>query len=78
MYVTHTRQGIVLRQKRNSDMMAAMIFSRKNAGKWVASKKGRVVDTARKLETLLRRIEKRPDRKEIRFDKAPPTSLLAG
>jgi len=55
-----------------------MIFSRKNAGKWVASKSGRVVDTARKLETLLKRIEKRPDRKEIRFDKAPPTSLLAG
>lgn len=48
-----------------------MIFSKKNAGKWVASKKGKTVESARKLETLLKRVEKRPDRKDLWFDKVP-------
>jgi hypothetical protein len=46
-----------------------MVFSLKNAGKWVASKNGRIIESARKLETLLRKVEKRADRKEVRFDK---------
>lgn len=48
-----------------------MIFCRKNAGKWVASKKGKVVDSSKNLHTLLKRVEKRPDRTSIAFDIVP-------
>lgn len=53
-----------------------MIFSKKNAGKWVASKKGKTVESARKLDTLLKRVEKREDRKELWFDKVPPKAFV--
>jgi hypothetical protein len=53
-----------------------MIFSKKNAGKWVASKRGRVVDSSKKLDTLLRRVERREDRGDIWFDKVPPTAFI--
>ncbi|PIR53513.1 hypothetical protein COU76_00510 [Candidatus Peregrinibacteria bacterium CG10_big_fil_rev_8_21_14_0_10_49_10] len=52
-----------------------MIFSRKNAGKWVASKNGRAVETARKLETLLKKVTKREDQSSLRFDKIPPKAF---
>lgn len=55
-----------------------MIFSRKNAGKWVASKKGKVIDSSKKLETLLRRIEKRDDRALVWFDRVPDRLNFAG
>ena len=55
-----------------------MIFSRKNAGKWVASKNGKVVESATKLETLLKKVEKRNDRKSIWFDKVPKNLNIAG
>lgn len=53
-----------------------MIFSRKNAGKWVASKNGKVVDSSKKLETLLKKVEKRSDRRSIWFDKVPPAPFI--
>lgn len=49
-----------------------MIFSKKNAGKWVASKGQRVVATNVKLPDLMKKIETRKDKAEIRFDKVPP------
>ena len=52
-----------------------MIFSRKNAGKWVASKNGKAVESASELKTLLKKVEQRPDRKGIRFDKVPPQAF---
>lgn len=52
-----------------------MIFSRKNAGKWVASKDGEVVESANELKTLLKKVEQRTDRKSIRFDKVPPQAF---
>lgn len=55
-----------------------MIFSSKNAGKWVASKKGKVVDSSKKLETLLKRVEKRADRASIWFDRVPNRLNFAG
>ena len=55
-----------------------MIFSRKNAGKWVASKAGKVVDSSKKLETLLKRVEKREDRKKIWFDRVPAGPFVGG
>ena len=63
---------------KKADYTVFMIFSKKNAGKWVASKNGETVESARKLETLLKKVEKRTDRKDIRFDKAPSTRLFAG
>ena len=55
-----------------------MIFSRKNAGLWVASKKGKLVESAKELKTLLRKVEKRDDRGDIRFDKVPPQAFAGG
>ena len=55
-----------------------MIFSRKNAGKWIASKDGRIVATGVKLNTLMRRIESREDRAQIRFDHVPKQPYFAG
>jgi len=48
-----------------------MIFSRKNAGKWVASKGEKVVATSKKLDVLVKKIDARKDKKSIRFDKVP-------
>jgi len=53
-----------------------MIFSRKNAGKWVASKKGKVVESSKNLKTLLKKVEERTDRKDIWFDKVPPAPFI--
>lgn len=53
-----------------------MIFSKKFAGRWVASKKGKVVDSSKKLPALLKRIEKREDRRQIFFDKVPPSAFI--
>jgi hypothetical protein len=55
-----------------------MIFSRKNAGKWVASKDEKIVASEAKLDSLMRRIESRPDRAEIRFDRVPERPYFAG
>jgi len=42
-----------------------MIFSKKNAGKWVASKGNRVVATGSKLQTLLNKKEVKNNFKSI-------------
>ncbi|MFH0770668.1 MAG: hypothetical protein V1926_04810 [Candidatus Peregrinibacteria bacterium] len=55
-----------------------MIFSRSNAGKWVASKAGKVVESSKELKTLLRKVEGRADRQNIRFDKVPPDAFVGG
>ncbi len=55
-----------------------MIFSKKNAGKWVASKAGKVVDSSKKLETLLKRVEGREDKKQIWFDRVPSRPFVGG
>ena len=54
----------------------SMVFSKKNAGKWVASKQGKVIDASKKIETLVKRIEKRVDHKGIRFDKVPAQGFV--
>lgn len=48
-----------------------MIFSKKNAGKWVASKNEKVVATSKNLKVLLKKVEKRDDRKKLWFDLVP-------
>ena len=55
-----------------------MIFTRKNAGKWVASKGDKVVATGTSLKTLVKKVEARKDKKAIRFDLVPPTQHFAG
>lgn len=55
-----------------------MVFSKKNAGKWVASKGNRVVASSMKLTTLMKRVESRKDRQDIRFDLVPSHPHFAG
>ncbi len=55
-----------------------MIFSKKNAGKWVASTQGKVVAVSAKLDVLYKKIGKRDDRKKIQFDKVPSGSFIGG
>ncbi len=55
-----------------------MIFSRKNAGKWVASKDGKVVAATVKLPALMKKVEKRKDKDAIRFDLVPKQPYFAG
>jgi hypothetical protein len=53
-----------------------MIFSRKNAGKWVASKGDRVVASSPKLQTLMKKVNSRADKEAIRFDLIGGTTAL--
>lgn len=55
-----------------------MIFSKRNAGRWVASKGEKVVATSRKLESLVKKIDARKDKDSIRFDLVPPHTYFAG
>jgi hypothetical protein len=55
-----------------------MIFSKKHAGKWVASNGEKVVATSRVLKTLVKEIETRKDKDAIRFDLVPPHTFFAG
>ena len=48
-----------------------MIFSKENAGKWVASKGGEIVATDKDLEALMQKIEARKDASEIVYDLVP-------
>ena len=55
-----------------------MIFSKKNAGKWIASKDGKVIAATGKLPALMKKITKRKDKGAIRFDLVPPQPYFAG
>ena len=55
-----------------------MIFSRKNIGKWVASKGDKVIATSVSLKTLCKKVEQRADKSSIRYDKVPPGSFAGG
>lgn len=55
-----------------------MVFSKQNAGKWVASKDGKVVAATRSLDVLLKKVDARRDRESLRFDLVPPPSFFAG
>ena len=53
--------------------LSTMIFSKKNAGKWVASKNGKVLATDVKLSKVLKKVEKE-DRRAILLAFVPPYS----
>jgi hypothetical protein len=55
-----------------------MIFTPKNAGKWVASKNGDVVATSPKLDAVMKKVQKREDLASIRFDRVPKQPYFAG
>lgn len=54
-----------------------MIFTRTNAGKWVASMDGKAVASSVKLVTLVEMVEKRDDYRAIQFDLVPRQSYRA-
>ena len=54
-----------------------MIYNKKNAGKWVASKKGKVVATDPKLATVLQKVKKYK-KEDIRLHLVPPTPFIIG
>lgn len=55
-----------------------MVFSKRNAGKWVASKDGKVVVATRSLKEMLKKVDRRPDRDVLKFDLVPPSAFFAG
>jgi hypothetical protein len=59
-------------------MICTMIFSRKNAGKWVASKGDRVIASSAKLPSLMKKVEARADKNALRFDRVPKHPFFAG
>ncbi|MBU0767154.1 hypothetical protein KKF55_05260 [Patescibacteria group bacterium] len=48
-----------------------MHFKKEHAGKWVATKNDRVIDSGRTLKSLRNKIDKRKDNKDIRFALIP-------
>ncbi len=63
---------LIFRQIINTSLL--MIFSRENAGKWVASKGDKVIATDLKLPALMKKIETRKDKGALRFDLVPRQS----
>ena len=56
----------------------SMVFSKKNAGKWVASKGEKVIATSKNLPTLMKKVEARKDKAEIRYDRVPRHPYFVG
>ncbi len=54
-----------------------MIYSKKNAGKWVASKDGKILATDAHLSRVLQKV-KRHKKSDILLDRVPKTPFLAG
>tara|TARA_Y100000310_G_scaffold342151_1_gene444007 strand:+ start:2479 stop:2658 length:180 start_codon:yes stop_codon:yes gene_type:complete len=48
-----------------------MNFKEEHAGKWVATKNHRVVDSSKNLDTLMGRVDKRKDKEKVRFALIP-------
>jgi hypothetical protein len=55
-----------------------MVFSKKNAGKWVASKDDKVIETDKSLENLVNKISDRKDKDRIVFARVPTNLFFAG
>ena len=48
-----------------------MKFQKSHAGKWVAIKSHKVVDSGRNLKALIRRVGKRKDQSEVGYSLVP-------
>ncbi len=55
-----------------------MVFSTKNAGKWVASKGETVIATSKSLPALMKKVDARKDKAAIRYDRVPRQSYFVG
>lgn len=55
-----------------------MIFSKKNAGKWVASKNEKVVATDTKLAALITKVSSRKDKDTIGYTFVPLEQYFVG
>ena len=55
-----------------------MIFSKQNAGKWVASNGEKVVATGKKLAPLMKKVKSRKDSNALRFALVPKNQYFAG
>jgi hypothetical protein len=54
-----------------------MIYSKKNAGKWVASKNGKVLAADAKLSTVLKKVQAYK-KEDIRLDIIPTSEYIIG
>ena len=66
----------LLREK-STIIYTSMIYSKKNAGKWVASKKGEVIAVDERLSGVLQKV-KGMKKSDIRLDLVPKTSFIIG
>ena len=57
--------------------MHTMIFSKKNAGKWVASKKGKIIATDVTLENILQKVKKYK-KEDLLLNFVPKTPFFVG
>jgi hypothetical protein len=55
-----------------------MLFTAKTAGKWIASKNGKLVDSSKSLDRLMKKVAPRKDRRALRFDRVPEQQFFAG
>ena len=73
-----SRLSTCLPLARSGHSLTSMIFSKKNAGKWVAIKDGKVVAAGAKLDNVMKKVQSRQDRAAIRFDRVPKQPYVAG
>jgi hypothetical protein len=58
-------------------LLFPLIFSKKHAGKWVASKNNTVVETNRSRNALVKKVASRKDKNDIVFDLVPSQRYIA-
>lgn len=52
-------------------------FTEEHAGKWVATRNHKVIDSSKSLDSLMKKVEKRKDQADVRFALVPK-GCLAG
>lgn len=57
--------------------MYVMKFTEEHAGKWVATRNHKVIDSSKSLNSLMKKVEKRKDHAKVRFALVPK-GCLAG
>jgi len=53
-------------------------ISKDHAGKWIAAKGDKIVDSAVKLDTLMKKVDKRSDKSALSFALLPKNFRFAG
>ena len=55
-----------------------MKFDKTHAGKWVATKEAKVIDSGRSLKALMQRTGKRKDSAKVRYSLVPKGCMVGG